>query len=304
MAPKTKEAHMQSIPLTLSHRLAKTGAAFAFTACLAWAQPAMELPRASPLASVSQTFGYTTATVTYSRPAVNGRVIWGSLVPYGMVWRAGANEATVLELTTDARLNGQALPKGKYGLFILPTERDWTFILSKTAKTWGAFTYDPKDDALRITVPIQPAGQLERLEDGFENLSDSGATLVARWEKLKAAIDIRVEFLETGKARIKEGLPKAKPDDQFAYMNAAKFYWTYNIDRKQAMEWIDKSIRIKPVYNNLWAKAEMLASDNKIAEAKKSAKLAREAAAKNPADAGAVAMIDKAVASWEAPGKK
>jgi tetratricopeptide (TPR) repeat protein len=256
------------------------------------------------MATVSQSFGYTTATVAYSRPAVNGRVIWGGLVPYGKVWRAGANEATVLDLTTDARLNGQLLPKGRYGLFILPSEKDWTFIFSKTAKTWGAFSYDQKEDALRITVPHQSAEYLERLEYAFENLSDSGATLVARWEKLKASIDIRVEFLETGKAKIKEGLPKAKPDDQFAYMNAAKFYWTYDIDRKQAMEWIDKSIRIKPVYNNLWAKAEMLAAEGKVKEAKKFAKTAKDAAAKNPADAAAVAMIDKTVATWEERAKK
>jgi hypothetical protein len=299
-----REALMQLNPLALSHSFANAGAAFALAACMAWAQPAVDLPRASPMASVSQTFGYTTATITYSRPAVKDRVIWGGLVPYGKVWRAGANEATVLEVTTDARLNGQLLPKGKYGLFILPTEKDWTFIFSKTSKTWGAFTYDQKDDALRITVPHQAADPLERLEYNFENLSDSGATLVARWEKLKAPIDIRVEFLETGKAKIKEGLPKAKPDDQTAYMNAAKFYWTYDIDRKQAMEWIDKSIRIKPVYNNLWAKAEMLASDKKMDEAKKYAKQARDAAAKNPADAAAVTMIDKAVAAWGEPGKK
>jgi tetratricopeptide (TPR) repeat protein len=295
---------MNPNPPTLPHRLAKTGIVFAFATCLTWAQPAVELPRASPMASVSQSFGYTTATVAYSRPAVNGRVIWGGLVPYGKVWRAGANEATVLDLTTDARLNGQLLPKGRYGLFILPSEKDWTFIFSKTAKTWGAFSYDQKEDALRITVPHQSAEYLERLEYAFENLSDSGATLVARWEKLKASIDIRVEFLETGKAKIKEGLPKAKPDDQFAYMNAAKFYWTYDIDRKQAMEWIDKSIRIKPVYNNLWAKAEMLAADGKVKEAKKFAKTAKDAAAKNPADAAAVAMIDKTVATWEETGKK
>lgn len=295
---------MHSVLPTHSRRLAKAGITFAFAAGLALSQPAVELPRASPLASVSQSFGYTTATVTYGRPAVNGRVVWGGLVPYGKAWRAGANEASVLELSTDARLNGQALPKGKYGLFILPTEKDWTFILSRTWKTWGAFTYDQKDDALRITVPHEPAEHLERLEFGFENLSDSGATLVAHWEKLKAHLDIRVEFLETGKARIKEGLPKAKPDDPFAWMNAAKFYWTYNIDRKQALEWIDKSIAIKPVWNNLWAKAEMLASDHKPAEAKKYAKLARDAAAKNPADANMVGIIDKAVAGWGEPGKK
>jgi hypothetical protein len=295
---------MRSNPFILSFRFANIGAALAFAAGMACAQPAVDLPRASPMASVSQTFGYTTATVTYSRPAVNGRVIWGGLVPYGKVWRAGANEATVLELTTDARLNGHALPKGKYGLFILPTEKEWTFIFSKTFKTWGAFTYDQKDDALRISIPVQGAEHLERLEYSFESISDSGATLVARWEKLKAPIDIRVEFLETGKAKIKEGLPKAKSDDQFAYMNAAKFYWTYNIDRKEAMEWIDKSIKIKPVWNNLWAKAEMLASDGKVADAKKFAKQAREAAAKNPADANEVGMIDQTVAKWGEAGKK
>ncbi|MBW8889583.1 MAG: DUF2911 domain-containing protein [Fibrobacteres bacterium] len=295
---------MQLKTRALSRSSAKAGAAFALAACMTWAQPAVDIPRVSPMASVSQTFGYTTATVTYSRPAVNGRVIWGGLVPYGKVWRAGANEATVLELSTDARLNGQLLPKGKYGLFILPTEKDWTFIFSKTYKTWGAFTYDAKDDALRITVPHQAAEHLERLEYSFENLSDSGATLVAHWEKLKAPINIRVEFLQTGIAKIKEGLPKAKPDDQAAYMNAAKFYWTYGIDRKQAMEWIDKSIKIKPVYNNLWAKAEMLATDKKLDEAKKYAKQAREAAAKDPADAYAVTMIDKTVAGWGEAGKR
>lgn len=295
---------MQLNPLTLSPAFAKAGAAFALAACMTWAQPAVDLPRASPMASVSQTFGYTTATVTYSRPAVKGRVIWGGLVPYGKVWRAGANEATVLELTTDARLNGHLLPKGKYGLFIQPSEKDWTFIFSKTWKTWGAFTYDLKDDALRISVPVQTAEPLERLEYSFENLSDSGATLVAHWEKLKAPVDIRVEFLQTAIAKIKEGLPKAKPDDQNAYMNAAKFYWTYNVDRKQAMEWIDKSIKIKPVYNNLWAKAEMLAEEKKLDEAKKYAKQAREAASKDPAEAYEVTTIDKTVAGWGEPGKK
>lgn len=283
---------------------AKASAAFVLAASVAWAQPAVELPRQSPLATVTQAFGYTTASVSYSRPAVKGRAIWGGLVPYGQIWRAGANEATTLELTTDAKINGQPLAKGKYALFILPTEKDWTFIFSKNHKTWGSYTYDQKEDALRVTVAPQTAGHMERLEFGFEDLSDSGATLTTHWEKRKAALKIVVEFLETAKAKIKEGLPKAKPDDQFAYMGAARFYWDHNIDRKQAMEWIDKSIKIKAVHNNLWLKAEMLAADKKPKEAKETAKLAREAAAKDPANANIVAMIDKTVASWDAPAKK
>ncbi len=237
----------------------------------AWAQPAVDLPKASPGAAVSQTFGYTTATVTYSRPAVKGRDIWGGLVPYGQVWRAGANAATTLELTTDSRVNGQPLPKGIYGLFILPTEKDWTFIISKTSKTWGAFTYDSKDDALRVTVAPAPAEPMERLQYGFESISDSGATLTLHWDKLKASLPILVEFLETGKAKINEGLAKAKatPNEHFEWMNAARFYWDHDIDRKKAMEWIDRSIKVKPVHNNLWLKAEWLAASGKVKEAKK-----------------------------------
>jgi DUF2911 family protein len=275
--------------------------AFSIGAGAAWAQPAVDLPKASPGAAVSQTFGYTTATVTYSRPAVKGRAIWGGVVPYGQVWRAGANAATTLELTTDARINGQPLPKGIYGVFILPTEKDWTFILSKTSKTWGAFTYDAKDDALRVTVAPQEAERMERLEYGFEAISDSGATLTLHWDKLKASLPILVEFLETGKARINEGLAKAKatPNEHFEWMNAARFYWDYNIDRKKAMEWLDRSIKVKPVHNNLWLKAEWLAESGKVKEAKKSAHLAREAAAKDPANAYTVSQIDKAVLKWD-----
>lgn len=273
-------------------------------AAAAWAQPAVELPRASPSATVSQTFGYTTATVSYSRPAVKGRVIWGGLVPYGQVWRAGANETTTMELTTDARINGRTLPKGRYGLYILPAEKEWTFIISKKDKSWGAYAYDPKEDVLRATVPSQAAEHQERLEFGFDSLTDSSAALTAHWEKRKASLGLVVEFLETAKAKIKEGLPKAKPDDQFAYMGAARFYWDHNIDRKQAMQWIDKSIQIKPVHNNLWAKAEMLAADKKLKDAVKFAKQARDAAAKDPANAYTVSMIDRAMAEWGAPAGK
>lgn len=290
---------------TLNHkRFAKASAVFAIAATMAWTQPAVDLPRPSPMATVTQAFGYTTATVNYSRPTVKGRAIWGGLVPYGQVWRAGANENTTLELTTDAKINGQTLPKGKYALFILPTEKDWTFILSKNHKAWGSYTYDQKEDALRVTVAPQAAEHKERLEFEFENISDSSASLTAHWEKQKASFNIVVEFLETAKAKIKEGLPKAKPDDQYAPMGAARFYWDHNIDRKQAMEWIDKSIKIKPVHNNLWLKAEMLASENKLKDAKKFAKQAREAAAKDPTSGNTAAMIDKNVAKWDESAKK
>jgi hypothetical protein len=285
-------------------RLSVAAASLAGLAATLSAQPAMMLPRASPSATVSQALGYTTATVSYSRPGVKGRAIWGGLVPYGKVWRAGANEATTVEFTTDVRIGGKALAKGTYALFVLPAEKEWTFIFSNETKAWGSFAYDPKDDVLRVTAVPQAAPPQERLEIGFEDLSDSGATLYLHWDKAKAGVPLVVEFLETAKARIKEGLPKAKADDPYPWMNAARFYWTYKVDRKQALAWMDKSIAIKPVYNNLWAKAEMLAEDGKLAEAKAAGKLAREAAAKDPNGQGQVAVIDAAMAQWDAPKKK
>jgi hypothetical protein len=271
------------------------------SALSAAAQPAVDLPRASPPASVSQSIGFTKATVTYCRPGVKGRVIWGGLVPYGKVWRAGANEATNVEFSTDVRINGQALPKGVYAFFILPDEKEWTLIFNKAYKSWGAFTYDQKDDVLRVKATAKPTEFKERLEYGFDDLTDSSATLALRWEKTQVSLGIAVDFLETAKANIKAGLPKAKPDDPNAYLSAARFYWNYDIDRNQAMQWVDKSIKIKPTQGNLWAKAEWLAQEKKYAEAGKFAKLARAEAGKDPNPKPLLETMDKAMSKWPGP---
>jgi hypothetical protein len=266
------------------------------------AQPAVELPRASPSASVSQTIGYTNVTVTYGRPAAKDRKIWGQLVPYGKAWRAGANEATTVEFSTDVKVNGQDLAKGKYGFFILPTNKEWTLIFSKTAQTWGSFAYDPKDDALRIDVaPGKTLEAVERLEYRFDNLTDSSAVLSMVWEKVKVEMALKVEFMETAKANIAAGLPKAKPDDANAWLNAARFYRAYDLDKKQAMEWVDKSIGIKPGYGNLWAKAQWLAEDKNFDEARKFAMRAQVEANKEPNTMFLQKTVAKAMAKW--PGE-
>jgi integral membrane protein len=276
-------------------------ALFAFCSLVArpiLAQPAVDLPRASPAAMVSQKIGYTRVTVEYSRPAVKDRAIWGGLVPLGKVWRAGANEATVIEFSTDVKVDGHPLPKGRYGFFIVPDEKEWALIFSKVSKTWGAFTYDEKEDALRLHVPAWGSEFKERLEYGFEDLTDSSASLCLRWEKRKVAVGITVEFMATALANIKNGLPKAKPDDAMAWLNAARFYWNYGIDRKQAMAWVDKSIKIKPGHANLWDKAQWLAEDKQYAEAVKVAAAARAEAGKDPNPKFLLESIDKAAAQW------
>jgi len=132
------------------------------------AQPSLTLPQASPRASVSQTVGLTEMTITYHRPAVNARKIWGGLVPYGEVWRAGANENTTISFSSPVTVGGKTLAAGIYGLHILPTEGNWTVILSTVSSAWGSFSYDSKEDAARVTVQPQPADVQERLSYSFE----------------------------------------------------------------------------------------------------------------------------------------
>jgi len=174
-----------------------------------WAQqeqPAPRAPRAaaSPMASVMQRIGPDTdVTITYNRPGVKGRKIWGELVPYGLApanqyapkpfpWRAGANATTTIEFSKPVKIQGKELQAGKYGLHMIPEQdKDWTIIFSKNSSGWGSFSYKEEEDALRVTVkPVAEAAFTEWLEFGFENLSATGATCYLRWEKLKIPFDL------------------------------------------------------------------------------------------------------------------
>jgi hypothetical protein len=149
--------------------------------------------RASLKASVMQRIGVDTdITIVYSRPGVKGRKIWGGLVPYNEVWRAGANENTTFEVSKDVLINGQKLPAGKYGLHMLPGEKEWTIIFSKDNSAWGSFSYKKDDDALRITVTPKEAPDQEWLSYGFENLAGTSATAYLWWEKLKVPFEVEV----------------------------------------------------------------------------------------------------------------
>ena len=131
----------------------------------AFAQSApLKAPEPSPAATVTQTVGLTELKINYHRPAVGGRKIWGGLVPYGEVWRAGANENTTITFSSPVKIGGKPLAAGTYGLHMIPTTKQWTVIFSNVSSAWGSFTYDEKEDALRVTVTPQPAeGFVERL---------------------------------------------------------------------------------------------------------------------------------------------
>ena len=157
------------------------------------AQPPLELPQPSPAASVSQRIGLTDITITYHRPAVNKRPVWGQLVPYGQVWRAGANENTVITFSTPVSVGGQRLPAGSYGLHMIPTEHDWTIILSKEARAWGSFFYDEKDDAVRLNASPRTAEFEERLSYSLDATSDAAAVATLRWAALAVPFEIGVD---------------------------------------------------------------------------------------------------------------
>lgn len=150
--------------------------------------------RISPKASVSQTVGFTDVTVSYSRPGVKGRKIWGGLVPYDKVWRAGANEATKITFSTDVMINGKKLTAGSYGFFAIPGRNEWTLIFNKVADQWGAFEYNEAEDALRVTVKPVKDNFTEWLRYEITKTSDNTATISLEWENLKVPFKVEVNI--------------------------------------------------------------------------------------------------------------
>lgn len=150
--------------------------------------------RISPKASISQTVGFTDVTISYSRPGVKGRKIWGGLVPYDKVWRAGANEATKITFSTDVTIEGKKLAKGSYGFFAIPGKNEWTLIFNKVADQWGAFEYNEAEDALRINVKPEKGNFTEWLRYEITKTSDSTAVVSLLWDKLKVPFKLEVKI--------------------------------------------------------------------------------------------------------------
>src|SRR6267154_6120359 len=171
--------------------------AIIFAATLGHAQSAMlDLPRDSQHAKVIQRVGITDITINYHRPLVKGRKVWGGLVPYGQVWRAGANENTTIEFTDPVTIEGKPLPKGTYGLHMIPGESEWTVIFSKNSSSWGSFTYDQAEDALRGMVKPQTAEFHEALTYDFDDVSPDASVVTLRWEKVAVPFKVGVNTHE------------------------------------------------------------------------------------------------------------
>ncbi len=194
-------------------------------AALCQAQSALlDLPRKSQNAQVSQTIGITEVTVKYSRPLVNGRKVWGGLVPYGEVWRAGANENTVITFSDPVTIEGKPLDKGTYGLFMIPKEDEWTIIFSKTNTAWGAFTYKPDEDVLRVTVKPTASDFHDALLYDFDPITSDSALVTLRWDKLAVPFKVAVNVPQTVEASLDKQFRGIVQYTWVSYDDAANYF--------------------------------------------------------------------------------
>lgn len=260
-----------------------------FVLCIAGSAFAQVVtPRPSQMASVMQRIGVTDVTITYSRPGVKGRQIWGDppagwaanakgeatldnqnerpkgapIVPWGHVWRTGANEATMFVVTDDVLINGQKLAAGSYSLHTIPNKDEWTIVFNGTANQWGSFNYDPAKDTLRVkTKPQWLNESAEWLTYSFDPVTEDSAQVNIRWEKINVPFTIKVpDVAASTLGRLKTTVGNAKADDWLTPMQAGNYLLnnTDTSDDSLGMEWLDRSIKVKETFRNLVSKANAL----------------------------------------------
>lgn len=220
--------------------------------------PPLRLPAASPKATVTQTVGLTDVTVRYSRPAVAGRKVWGGLVPFGEVWRTGADENTTLTFSTPVTVGGKTLPAGTYGLHTIPGEKEWTVILSTEAAAWGSYSYDAKEDAVRFTALPRQGPLEERLLFTLADPTERSVAVTLAWEKLRLSFPVEVDTKTVVLASLREQL-RGQPRFGWQGWNEAAAWCVRNDTAlEQAEEWVDRSIRMNRSFTNQSTKAALL----------------------------------------------
>ena len=218
----------------------------------------LDLPRASQHALVTQRIGITDISINYHRPMVNKRKIWGGVVPYGDVWRAGANENTTIAFTNPVSVEGKSLPKGTYGLHMIPGENEWTVIFSKNSTSWGSYTYDQKEDALRVAVKPQPAEFHEALTYDFDDVKPDSSTITLRWEKIAVPFKVAVNVNEVVQQSLNQQLRGLGQYTWFGWDDAATYLVDNKTNLEEALKYSNKSIENEERYENLFTKSRVL----------------------------------------------
>ena len=247
-----------------------------------FAQAGVTTPRTpSPAASVKQTIGISTVSIDYSRPKVNNRPVWGALVPYGWnvqafgagnsaPWRAGANENTVITFSHPVKVEGQAVPAGSYGLFfVINQDNSGEVILSKDYKSWGSFFYDQKQDQLRAKIQLRDNAHTELLTYDFTNLAKNSGELVLNWEKKQFPVKIEFAVDEIVMANADAELKGQKGFNPAGFISAANYALANDVNKEQALKWIDQAIAQNRNFASLNIKAQLLRKSGKAAEGEK-----------------------------------
>lgn len=285
------------------------------------------VPRPSQKASVMQRIGPTDITIIYSRPGVKGRKIWGDplpeqaakakgeatldnqmerpkdavIVPYGHMWRTGANEATMFEVNSDVLINGQKLAAGSYSLHSIPTKDEWTIVFNGTANQWGSFNYDPAKDTLRVKAkPQTVAESQEWLGFTIDPVAEDTAQVNIRWEKISVPFTVKVpDIPATTLTRLKSVIGQAKPDDWRTPLDAGNYLVNNQdpADDAQGLAWIEQSIKVKETFRNLASKANALYKAGKKDEA---FAVAEQAIQRGKADKENTANFEKRLADMKA----
>lgn len=296
------------------------------SASFVWAQQAplaIKPIRPSQKASVMQTIGVTDITITYSRPPVKGRTIFADapatmearakgeatldnqnerkpgepIVPYNHVWRAGANEATMFQVTDDVTINGQPLKAGTYSLHTIPGKDEWTIIFNGDPGQWGSFSYDSKKDVLRVkTKPQSTSENQEWLEFSFNPITDTSATVNIRWEKVRVPFTVEVKDVVSLWRAKADALIAANPTNEVLPLQVAAYYANLkNYD--EALKFVDQSLKVKETFRGLQSKTNVLWAAGKKEEA---LKVADAAIAKGKADNQNTGAFEKRVADMKA----
>lgn len=202
----------------------------------------------SPQIKIEQNVGLAKITLQYGRPGAKDRPIFGALIPYGKVWRTGANSSTKLTIDKDVSFNGNKIPAGTYGLYSIPNKTEWTIIIHKNEKLWGAGNYNEANDLLRFKVPvINLKDYQETLSVNFENFNANGADLTIEWENSKVSIPIFVDSDALVFQQIEDKLIKGTGEiTAQTYFDAASFYYEKDRDLQTAVKWFDKAIELRP----------------------------------------------------------
>ena len=270
----------------------------------------LSLPRESQRQEISQTVGDTKISIVYHRPNVKGRTIWGCqtadvlpkggvtypcLVPNGQVWRTGANEATVFEISNDITVGGQKLPKGKYSLHTIPNESEWTIIFNKTWNQWGSFSYDAKEDAVRVAAKPMESDFHETMSFEIENITGNAAQVYIRWGKIAVPFTIDVGDVSNRLLTDTRRRMVSEPVQMANYVLNQKLTANY----EEALNWLDTSIKTRETFGNLQTKARLLAEMGRTQEAIVAGEKAVQVG-KAATPAANTADFEKTLAAWKA----